>query len=115
MNDERSKIVKDRLSRSRAALKAAELLIENHFEEQAINRLYYACFYAVSAILLQLGFKPSTHSGVRSLFGLHIIHNGLMPEEYGDLFVTLFEARHKTDYSDLVEIDPRKPRMGTSG
>lgn len=34
-----------------------------------INRLYYAAFHAVQAVLYDRGFTPTSHGGVLSLFG----------------------------------------------
>jgi len=94
-----------RLAKARRALASAKLLFDDHDEQAAAGRLYFACFHAVSALLLQLGLTPKTHAGVRSLFGLHVIHEGLLPTELGDLFIELSEARHKADYIDSLEIE----------
>jgi len=68
--------------------------------------MYYACFYAVSALLLQLGKSAKTHAGIRSLFNQDIMRKRLLPQEYRKLYSDLFDVRHEADYSDLVEIDP---------
>ena len=39
----------------------------------AINRAYYALFYAVSALLLEEGRRFEKHSGVRAAFNQHFI------------------------------------------
>jgi uncharacterized protein (UPF0332 family) len=38
-------------------MKEARLMIDSGFLNAAVNRLYYACFYAVSAILLTKPYK----------------------------------------------------------
>jgi uncharacterized protein (UPF0332 family) len=38
-----------------------------------INRLYYAAFHAIQAVLYDHGFEPTSHGGVLSLFGSEII------------------------------------------
>ncbi|MHB0935051.1 MAG: HEPN domain-containing protein [Armatimonadota bacterium] len=103
-------LIQYRLTRSRESLAAAELLIENRFYQETINRLYYACFYAATALLLQLGLSPKTHAGVRSLFNERVIRDGLLPLEYGDFYTKLFDVRHETDYADLVETNPETIR-----
>ena len=62
---ERNEIVKYRLSRAHETLNEVEILIENKLWNTAINRLYYACFYAVNALLVSLKIKAQTHAGVR--------------------------------------------------
>jgi len=88
------------------SLETAELLYNNRRYHDVYNRLYYAGFYSVSALLLQLGFNPKTHAGLRSLFNRHVILAGLLPKEYSDTYNDLIEAREETDYEDLVEPDP---------
>lgn len=73
MSDTISELVKYRISRAYETLKEAEAMIENQFWNASINRTYYACFYAVSALLLKKGIDTSTHKGVRQMFGLHFV------------------------------------------
>jgi len=110
MMEEEEQFTRIQLSLAREALVAAEILIENHSFRAAINRLYYACFYAVSAFLHRLGKSAKTHSGIRTLFNKHVIRSGLLPEAYGALFTNLFEARHETDYAVSLEIDSVETR-----
>ena len=67
--------------------------------------MYYACFYAVSALLIKHNFNAVTHSGVRHLFGQHFIVTGKIPFELGKHYTKLFEKRQKSDYDDFVQID----------
>ena len=105
---EQDRLVAYRLERARMSLETAKLLYNNRRYHDVYNRLYYAGFYAVSALLLQLGFKAKTHAGLRSLFNQHVILAGLLPIEYSDIYNDLIEAREETDYEDLVEPDPLK-------
>ncbi len=41
------------------------------------NRLYYAVFHAVNALLINDGRPVNTHRGVIALFGNYYIHTGL--------------------------------------
>lgn len=92
--------------RARDALAAADLLIEHHSYMAAVNRLYFACFYAVSALLLTYGHSAKTHAGLRSLFSQHIIHSGMLPNEYSVLYNNLLEAREDADYDEFIEPNP---------
>jgi uncharacterized protein len=67
-----------------------------------VNRLYYACFYAVSALLLTKGLTATSHSGLRTLFHQHVIRPGLLPLGQGPLYDRLFDQRQRSDYADLV-------------
>lgn len=44
-------LIRYRMDRSREALSAAKLLYEKGHLNDAVNRLYYSCFYAVIALL----------------------------------------------------------------
>ena len=57
-----------RLNRSDVTLKDAKLLAENDRWNSCVNRLYYACFYAVSAILIKNGHVIKSHNGARTFF-----------------------------------------------
>jgi len=50
-NEERREYVKYRIESARKTFEAAKVLSENGFWNSAVNRLYYAVFYAVNALL----------------------------------------------------------------
>lgn len=105
--DEKSRqdLVEYRFARAEETLQEAALLVtESHFNA-AINRLYYACFYAVSAFLVKKGIAAASHAGVKTMFNLHIISKGVLPIEYGKTFSRLFEIRHSGDYDDFIYCD----------
>lgn len=70
--------------------------------------MYYACFYAVNALLLNEGLSASKHSGVRSLFNKHFIKTSLICEESGILYNTLYDIRQTGDYEDFYVVDEEK-------
>jgi len=70
-----------------------------------MNRLYYACFYAVSAVLLSKQLSASTHGGTRTLFSQHLVHPGLVTPEFAQLYYQLFDARQSSDFMDLFTIE----------
>ena len=71
--------------------------------EYRINRLYYACFYAVTSLLLSGEIETKTHSGTKQLFGLHFVKTGKISEENNKLYTKLFHMRQSADYEDGVE------------
>jgi uncharacterized protein (UPF0332 family) len=56
-----------RLERAQESLDDARLLADADRWNACVNRLYYSCFYAVSALLVRDGLSSSRHTGVRSL------------------------------------------------
>jgi uncharacterized protein (UPF0332 family) len=67
-----------------------------------VNRLYYACFYAVSALLLTRNFSTSKHGYLRSLMHRELVKTGLIPKYLSRHFDVLFASRLEGDYADFV-------------
>jgi len=105
MNPETSDLVKYRLSRAEGALEEAEVLYKSDYLNASVNRLYYACFYAVSALLLNEGLSSSKHSGVRSLFNQHWVKAGRISKELGQFYRQIFDYRQNSDYMDFVSYE----------
>lgn len=103
-------LVHYRLERARESIEEARILLEAGHTNAFVNRLYYACFYAVSAALLSRGISSPKHAGVRALFHQQLVKPGLVPLELGKFFGTLFDNRQKGDYSDFVRFDQDEVR-----
>lgn len=96
------------LQRAREALDEAALLLEKNHNNTFVNRVYYACFYSVTALLLTRNLFSAKHSGVRSLFHQHFVKTGLVGMELGQLFDKFFDNRQKGDYADRVRFEKEK-------
>lgn len=103
--EQRTEIVRYWWSKAEESLASAQRELEAEAYTFAVNRLYYAAFYAVSAALLerQLSFKK--HSGVRTAFHREFIKTGLVEVEWGKFYDQLFEDRQEGDYVALVSFD----------
>lgn len=71
----------------------------------AMNRAYYACFYAASAILLKSRRRFSKHSGVRAALHQHLVKTGHMKVEFGKIYDRLFENRQEGDYLEMIQFE----------
>lgn len=105
MKEEIRSLVNYRLERARESIEEAKILMERGHINTFINRLYYACFYAVSALLLTKGLSSAKHSGVRSLFHQNFVKTGILNIESGQFFDKLFDNRQKADYADLLRFN----------
>lgn len=94
-----------RIRRAHETLKEVDAMVDNGFWNAAINRLYYACFYSVSAILLHHDIKAQTHAGVRKMLGLHFVQTGKISRELGKFYSDLFDKRQTGDYDDFITFD----------
>ena len=105
--DEQSRLglMRYRMERADETLEEVSILAERGHYNAAVNRLYYACFYAVQALLLKHHITANTHSGVKSMLGLHFVTKGIISIEHGKTFNTLFEKRHSSDYEAFAYCD----------
>ncbi len=94
-----------RLKRAIETIEEVETHIVNGFWNTAINRMYYACFYAVGALLAKYGIDTSSHSGTRLQFGQLFIKTGLIDRDMSKIYSELFEKRQKGDYNDFFDFD----------
>ncbi|SPF34835.1 conserved hypothetical protein [Syntrophobacter sp. SbD1] len=91
-----------RLERARETIEEARILANAARWNACVNRLYYACFYAVSTLLVKDGLASSKHTGVRSLFNKHYVKTGKVPKDMARVYNDLFERRQEGDYIDFV-------------
>jgi uncharacterized protein len=101
-------LINYRLERAKETLEDAKLLAEKQRWNSAINRLYYAAYYAVIALLLKENITSTTHNGAKTKFSEHFIKTGLYPTEFGRIYSQLFTWRQKGDYADLFDFTEEK-------
>jgi uncharacterized protein (UPF0332 family) len=108
MTGTKDDVIRYRLQRAKDTLEDAKLLADSQRWNSAINRLYYASYYAVTALLLDADLKQSTHNGVKSNFSEHFIKSNLIDKEFGKVYSQLFTWRQKGDYDDLFDFSEDK-------
>lgn len=114
--DERRSIASVRIERAYKTLADAKAIVAAGMWNAAANRLYYACYYMVSALLVNKGFEASTHSGVIRMFSLNFVKEGFVSDEMGRFYSKLFELRQTGDYADWVylteeDVAPLVPKV----
>jgi len=102
MTDEERSVIAYRMERAYEAIDEAKLLFDAGHINSYVNRLYYACFYAVSALLLTKDISTNKHGYLRSLLHREFVKTGVIPKEMGKHFDLLFSSRQESDYADLV-------------
>lgn len=110
MSEETKVLIGYRMERAREALDEARLLLSADHGNATVNRLYYACFYAVSALLLADGVSTSKHAHLRSLLHRQYVRPGRIPQEMGKFFDLLFDSRKQSDYADMIVFQPEDIR-----
>jgi uncharacterized protein (UPF0332 family) len=104
-DEQRDEIIRYWWSKAQESLVAAEREFNAKAYEFAVNRLYYAAFYAVSAALLKRNLTFRRHSGVRSAFHREFVKPGLLEKEWGRFYDQLITDRQEADYVALIEFD----------
>ena len=102
--DERDAIVTYRMEKALRLLEQAKGIAPLGYWETVANRLYYASYNAVSALLIAHGDAAQTHNGIIRIFGLHFVKTGLVSTEMGNLYKTLYSMRLTGDYDDFSNL-----------
>jgi uncharacterized protein (UPF0332 family) len=92
-----------RIGQAEESLEEAELLYRSGKSPRSvINRVYYAMFYSILALLIFEPYSSSKHSGVLSYFNLHFIKGGIISEDLGRAVNKAFDLRIRGDYKEQV-------------
>ena len=102
MTKEERALIEYRMERARDTLGEARIMFDAGRINTYVNRLYYPCFYAVSALLLMRNFSTSKHGYLRSLMHREFVKTGLIPKDLSRHFNVLFDSRLEGDYADFV-------------
>lgn len=105
MREEFVDLVKYRLKKARNTLLDAKTYIKDATPESTVNRIYYAMFYAVNALLITKGLSSSKHAGVCALFNREFVNKGLIEKLLGKFYFDMFDNRQEGDYKDFVKFE----------
>lgn len=100
MNESEAHAILIRLwfEKAEQSLASAELELNAGHVNFAVNRLYYACFYAVTALLLRDGKQLARHSAVKSEFNRMYVKPGTVDAKWSKFYQKLFDDRQESDY-----------------
>ena len=90
-----------RINRAKEDLDAAHLLFDTGNYRIANNRVYYAIFHALRAVLVFDNFDSSKHSGIIAEFRRRYIKEGIFPTEMSKMIGSAFTIRNASDYDDM--------------
>ncbi len=86
MSYSKKDLINYRIDRAEETLADARLLVSEKRWHSATNRLYYSCFYIVSAYMIYAGNTATTHSGLKFLFNKELVKAGTVSKADGVLF-----------------------------
>jgi len=100
--------VKTYLDAAHDALAGGQFNLDGSYYAIAVNRAYYAVFYAANALLATKGLARGKHSGTISAFRQSFVKPGLIESEYSDIYGSLMDDRHVSDYDMDTSIKPEQ-------
>ena len=98
-DEKRAIVVALEIEKAHKMLDDARLLADNQRWSSAANRLYYAVFHAVSALLIHDGHLVKSHKGAAIEFRKHYVQTGIIPQSHATLFSRLEDLREESDYN----------------
>ena len=81
------------------ALGSAKLLMQSDYREDSVSRSYYAMLHAAKSALFVHDIATSSHTAVRSMFGLHLVRPGEIEREWARDLAEASDDRLMADYS----------------
>jgi uncharacterized protein (UPF0332 family) len=84
-------------------LNAAQILLNEEYLRDAVNRAYYAVFYIAEALLNEKDLRFKKHGAVHGAFARHYIKTGLFDAKYHKLLLLAFGRRMLGDYDEVVQ------------
>ena len=96
------------MSHADEMLQVAEHNLAEGFYSTAVNRAYYAVFYAANALLSTKGLSRGKLSGVVAAFRQYFVKPGLIEAEYGRIYGQLMDDRRGADYDLETIIEPER-------
>lgn len=98
-DEERATLVKLEMEKAYDTFAQVKVLQQAGFWDGVANRLYYAAFHAVNALLLKNGHYVHTHHGVSAVFHQNFIKTGILSKQTAELYSILQTMREKSDYN----------------
>ncbi len=99
--DKRQDLCNYRIDQAKETINVAKLCFENGHYKDAINRAYYAAFYAVKAVLALDNIDFKRHKDVVATFNRDYVASDVYEKEIGRLLSRLQKKRENSDYDDF--------------
>lgn len=90
-----------RFAQADETLSEARILQETGHYRGALNRAYYAMFYALQVLAIKNKKSFSKHSGIISYFDREFVKTGVIDKKFSKWLHRLFDLRQDADYGDM--------------
>jgi uncharacterized protein (UPF0332 family) len=99
--DHKSAIINHWIEKARESMETAKSEFNSGRNTTAVRNLYYACFYALTAVLLKEGHSFKKHTAVKAALHKELIKAGIVEPVWGKFYNKVFDSRHEGDYQPL--------------
>ncbi|MCL4859425.1 MAG: HEPN domain-containing protein [Caldilineaceae bacterium] len=98
-------LLRYRMEQAYESLRDANTLFATNSLRGAINRAYYAMFYALLALIATKRLGSSKHSGAIASFDREFVKTGIFPRDLSKALHLAFDRRQVHDYGELIAVD----------
>ena len=91
--------------RATESMGAAHSCLRDGYYAGSVSRAYYAILHAAKASLQLHGITAESHTGVKAMFGLHIVRAGLVEPEWAAAIADSADERTVSDYDAETQFD----------
>jgi len=112
MDDETKQgFVNYRLEKAKTAYQSANLLYDSNDFVGAMNRAYYAIFYAVRVVLALEEIDFKRHKDVVAYFNKNYVNTEIFPKSIGRKISQAQQRREDADYDDKYKVSEEKTKQ----
>ena len=105
MTEYQRALINHRLEEAGESLEEAKVLLREKMSNRSVmNRLYYAMFYSVLALLQNKQLSSSKHSGVIAVFDREFVKTKIFDVKLSKALHRAFELRQRGDYMENAVI-----------
>lgn len=101
MNNKKEDLCIYRIRNAVETLGVAALCLESQHYKDSINRIYYAAFYAIKAVLALEEIDFKRHKDAVAYFNKTYVATEIFPREMGKKLGRLKQERESSDYDDF--------------
>lgn len=102
--EERRIVIQLELEKAETTFNEYEGLSEKGYWNTLANRLYYALFHAVSALLISDGHEVGSHKGAAIRFHQYYVRQGKFSATEGAFYSQMETLREKADYNCFFQV-----------
>ena len=102
--EDRKIMVSLELEKADSTFAEHEGLTEKGYWNTLANRLYYALFHAVSALLISDSHEVGSHRGAAIRFHQYYVRQGIFTEDEGAFYSQMETLREKADYNCFFKV-----------